>query len=119
MDSLTHLREKVSQTMQAQIHGYWMETLQDQLIRSNDLNRFVVIRTGWYRDTDHYALIQDVKVQEDGTVIIYADNTDGDLAEELIDAGIPADKVLKAYDPDQVDRLNYTKSDSPPQRIAA
>lgn len=119
MESLAKLREKVSQVLQAQITGYLMDTLQDQLIQSVDLNRFLVVRTGWHQDADYYALIQDVEIRKDKTVIIYADNTDTDLATDLLEAGIPASRIKKAYIPSQKEQLKQAATSAAEYRQVA
>lgn len=114
-----HIRSIIRQVMQSQIGAYPVETLKDNFIQSDTLNRFLVIRTGWQRDTDRYALIQDVELREDGSIIIYADNTDQSLAEDFMEAGVPADKIIKAYDPDQQERLKQVIESAPEYRQAA
>ena len=104
MESLAKLREIVAQVLQSQINGYLMDTLKDEVIQSKDLNRFFVVRTGWHLETDHHALLQDVVIQEDGKVVIYANNTDDELVEELVEAGIPAVAIVEAYNPDTAGR---------------
>lgn len=94
MEPLAKLREKVKQVLEGQITGYLMDELKETVIQSADLNRFVVIRTGWFRGTDRYALIQDVEIRKDRTVVIYADNTDTDLENDLIEAGISPHKIM-------------------------
>ena len=71
-----------------------MEELVETVVQSNNLNRFLVIRTGWFKGINYYALIQDVEILKDKAVVIYADNTDTDLANDLVKAGIPAHKVI-------------------------
>ena len=119
MEAARRNREIVAQVLRSNAGPYIMKNLVDEYMEAEQANRFLLIRTGWHRGEDYYALIQDVGWREDGTVIIYADNTDEDLAEELIEAGIPADKVLKAYDFNQSGRLNQGDSQNPLQRMAA
>jgi len=123
MESIAKLREKVEQVLKGQITGYLMDELEETVIQSADLNRFLVVRTGWYRGVNHYALIQDVEVRKNKTVVVYADNTDTDLAEDLTAAGIPVTSIINAHDPDQVQRLNREKpaqqQEALAQRMAA
>ena len=93
MESLAKLREKVEQVLKSQITGYLMDELQETVIQSADLNRFLVVRTGWHNGTSHYALIQDVEIRKDKTVVIYADNTNTDLEADLTMAGVPPHKI--------------------------
>lgn len=119
MESLAQLRETVKQVLQSQIGDYHTGTVRDTLIESSDCNRFLVVCTGWFKDKDYYGLIQDVGISDDGSVTIYADNTEEYLAEELIEAGVPADKIIKAYDPDQQERLKQVIELAPEYRQAA
>ena len=119
MASLSKLREVIAQVLKSQIGGYPVETMQDELIQSKDLNRFMVICTGWHQNTAYHTLIQDVWIRPDGKVVIYADNTDQDLAEDLIAAGIPATAIIRAYDPEAMAQPNQVRPEERQQRMAA
>ena len=119
MESLAKLREKVKQVLEGQITGYLMDELKETVIQSADLNRFVVIRTGWFRGTNHYALIQDVLIRDDKSVVIYADNTDSDLAADLIAAGIPPHKVMYSSALAVTAQTRHDTSVTQQQRMAA
>ena len=119
MESVAKLRERIKQVLEGQITGYLMEELEETVIQSSDLNRFVVIRTGWYKGINHYALIQDVEIRKDKTVIIRADNTSSDLAAELIEAGIPAHKVVFASSLIADTQVIHKDSEPQQQRMAA
>ena len=93
MESLAKLREKVEQVFKTQITSCLMDELEETVIQSADLNRFLVVRTGWHNGTNHHVLIQDVEIRKDKTVVIYADNTDTDLEADLIMAGVPPHKI--------------------------
>ena len=119
MESLDKLREKVERVLRAQVTGYLTETLEDKLIQSADLNRFLVIRTGWHQGTDHYALIQDVEIRKDKTVVIYANNTDDDLAADLMEAGIAQNKIVYASSQMSGTTIKNESSATQQQQIAA
>lgn len=119
MESLAQLREIVKQVLQSQIGEYHTGTVRDTLVESSESNRLLVICTGWFKDKNYYGLIQDVAIGSDGSITIYADNTEGYLVEELIEAGVPANKILKAYDPDQQERLKQVIESMPEYRQAA
>lgn len=97
MESLAQLRKTVAQVLQSQIGNYRTGDVKDTLIQSKELNRFVVICTGWFKGENFYGVIQDVELRADGTLLIHADNTDGDLAEDFAEAGISAKRIVKAY----------------------
>lgn len=111
MESLDQLRVTIASVLQSQIGDYHTGTVQDTFIQSKDLNRFLVICTGWFKGENFYGITQDVELREDGTVLIHADHTTDDLAEDLIEAGIPASSIVKAYDPEVMERLS--KVDQP------
>jgi hypothetical protein len=56
-------------------------------------HRFLVVRTGWHDGQNFYAAIQDVEVRDE-IVWIHRNNTEHDLLEELIEAGVEADKIV-------------------------
>ncbi len=125
MECLTELREIIAKELQSQIGNYAVGTMKDTFIQSRDLNRFLVVCYGWDDKTGlyEYGIVQDVEIQADGKVLIHADFTDGDLAEELEDAGVPYDVIIKGYDERTKNRLNKKQNISKPndnhQRMAA
>lgn len=104
MEPLDQLRATIAQVLQSQIRDYHTGNVKDTLIQSKDLNRFLVVCTGWFKGENFYGITQDVELREDGTVVIYADNTEADLAEDFVEAGISAEKIVKDY------RTGYTPS---------
>lgn len=110
MESLAQLRDIIAAVLQSQIGDYHTGTVQDTFIQSKDLNRFLVICTGWFKGENFYGITQDVELREDGTVLIHADYTTEDLAEDLVEAGIPANTIIKAYDPDAMRQVNQDAS---------
>lgn len=75
--------------------AYPMPGLREELLEDTVHRRFLVVRSGWYEGQNFYAVIQDVEVR-DGCVWIHRNNTEHDLVEELVDAGIAADKIVLA-----------------------
>ena len=116
MDTAQH-RQLIAQVLRAEAGPYAIQGLYDKYVESAEGNRFLLIRTGWFKGKNYYSVMEDVELEPDGTVLLHADK-DG-LAEDLIAAGIPAAAIIKAYDPDQVQRLNQTKPEKPQERMAA
>lgn len=124
METQAKLREIISKVLQDQIGNYHTGTVKDTFIQSADRNRFLVVCTGWFKDENFYGTTQDVELRADGLVIIHADNTSEDLAEDFVEAGIPAHNIVRAYRPEEVSRLSQSmpkKLQQPrsQQRIAA
>lgn len=109
MESLAQLRKTIAHTLQSQIGNYRTGDVKDTLIQSKDSNRFVVICTGWFKGENFYGVIQDVELRADGTVLIHADNTDGDLAEDLAEAGVSAKRIVKAYRSEDIEQVARPK----------
>ena len=76
--------------------GYLNPDIRESIIQSSDQNRFLVIRTGWDKGENTYAVIQDIELRE-GFILIHRDNTEDDLADSLREAGIAASYIIKAY----------------------
>ena len=75
--------------------AYPMPKLCEELVENAAHDRFLVVRTGWYGGKNFYAVIQDVELR-DGRVWIHRNNTEHDLVEELVEAGVAADKIVLA-----------------------
>lgn len=94
MESLALLRQAILQVLTPTSGArYPMAEVREMLVQDTSQNRFLVVRTGWHHGVNYYALIQDVEIQ-DGAVIIHQNNTEHDLEEELLAAGVPAGKVV-------------------------
>lgn len=76
--------------------GYSIGDLKETVVQGADQNRFLVVRTGWAEGQNFYALLQDIELR-DGRVLIHQDNQEDDVAEDLVDAGIAADTIVKTY----------------------
>lgn len=84
---------------------YPMPEVQEALVQNAAQTRFMVVRTGWHQGVNYYAVIQDVEVREN-LVIIHQNNTEYDLEEELLAAGIaPTQLVVATVAPEQRQRL--------------
>jgi len=85
--------------------AYPMPDLREDLLEDATHNRFLVVRTGWYNGQNFYSVIQDVELR-DNYVWIHRNNTEHDVVEELIEAGVAADKiVLATVAPEQRQRV--------------
>ena len=113
MKTLEETRGIIKQLLTRRIGTNGVGEVKEELIQSADLNRFLVICTGWQKDEDQYMLIYDIQVREDGVVIIHADQTDDDIAEYLVGDGIPEIMIVKAYDPDNISYLTHNKPYGP------
>ena len=124
MDTLAKFREIIAKVLQDQIGNYHTGTVRDTFIQSADNNRFFVICTGWFKEENFYGITQDVELQANGIIVIHADNTSEDLAEDLTDAGIPAHNIIRGYRSGEAQRLTQPKpkkirQPSSQQRMAA
>ncbi len=115
MDTAQH-RQLIAQVLRAEAGPYAVQGLYDKYVESAEGNRFLLIRTGWFKGKNYYSVLEDVELEPGGTVLIHTDKDEDDLAQDLIAAGIPATAIIKAYDPDQGQRLSQDKLE---QRMAA
>ena len=109
MKTLGETREIIRRVLTTRIGTNGVGEVKNELVESADQNRFLVICSGWRQDKNEYMLVYDVQVREDGLVIIHADRTDNDLADYLIDGGIPQLLVVKGYAPDTLGLLAQPK----------
>ena len=99
MESLANIQEIrriILETIAKPSGGYSIGNLKHTVIKSEDQNRFLVVRTGWYQGKNYYGIMQDIELQ-DGKVLIHKNGADEELAEELEEAGVPANAIIKSY----------------------
>lgn len=59
-------------------------------------DRYLLVRTGWMNGEDVYSLLIHIAIEE-GKVIIYQDNTDEEIYEQLIEGGVNEESLIRAW----------------------
>jgi hypothetical protein len=69
---------------------------EDHAIFDDDFNRYILVTVGWYNGKRLYRVVMHLELR-DGKVWIECNNTDQDIAQELVDGGIPATDIVIAF----------------------
>ncbi len=77
---------------------YDQGNVQNELILDETTNRFVLFAVGWENGSRVYHPTIHVDIA-DGMVWLQHNGTDQRIAEELVDAGIPRDKIVLGFQP--------------------
>ena len=70
--------------------------IKNQAVIDSQNDRYFVIMDGWLKEERMYNVIIDIELI-DGKVWLQAVNTDRDIAEELVAAGIPRDDIVIGF----------------------
>ncbi|WP_046245866.1 element excision factor XisI family protein [Hymenobacter terrenus] len=76
--------------------GYDIPEIKTHVITDKDTDTYLLIRTGWRGDRNYYSVIIHMAIVG-GEIIIYQNNTDRELDEELTDEGVAPAAISLAY----------------------
>jgi XisI protein len=68
-----------------------------QAISDNETGNYLLVRNGWKGTTRFYNILVHIEVTDEGTVWLHQDNTDLIIADMLLEAGIPQNKIVLAF----------------------
>ncbi len=97
MDKLSQYRQIIRQilTMYAQVQPSYGE-IERQTIFDEVQDRYQVVNTGWEMNRRVYGCLVHVDIQN-GKVWIQYDGTEVGVANELVEAGVPKQDIVLAY----------------------
>lgn len=75
--------------------------IETEFLVDKDNTSFAVFRTGWLKDTRIHGAILHVDVKDDKIWIEY-DGTDRPIADELVEAGVPKEDIVLAFQPEEL-----------------
>lgn len=75
--------------------------IETEFLIDKDNTQFVVFRTGWLKDARVHGAILHVDVK-DGKIWIEYDGTDRPIADELVEAGVPKEDIVLAFQPEKL-----------------
>ena len=106
MDKLNQRRQIVKGLLckYAQIKPTYGE-IERQTIFDQEQNHYQLINTGWENRRRVYGCLIHIDIQADGKIWIQYDGTEAGLANELVEAGIPKQEIVLAYQSDYMRKL--------------
>ena len=106
MDTVEEYREKIKNILADYISvPYSQENIKSNLIISNDENNYLVMTSGWQNKKRVHGCIVHLEIIDD-KIWIHRDGTEYGIANELVNVGIPKDKIVLGFHP--VDIRQYT-----------
>ena len=106
MDTIEKYRAKIKYILTDYVSiPYSQGNIKSNLIISNDENNYLVMTAGWQNKKRVHGCIIHLEIIE-GKIWIHRDGTEDGIANELVDAGIPKDKIILGFHP--VDIRPYT-----------
>ncbi len=106
MDKLTQRRQIVRDLLSkhAQVKPAYGE-IERQTIFDQEQDRYQLINTGWENRRRVYGCLIHIDIQADGKIWIQYDGTETGVANELVEAGIPKQEIVLAYQSDYMRKL--------------
>jgi hypothetical protein len=97
MERLTHYRQLI-QDILLPMEKWKHEPRTVRLVAVFDekRDRYLLARTGWMNGEDVYSLLIHVEI-EDGKVIVYQDNTEEEIYEQLLEGGVADQELVQAW----------------------
>lgn len=75
--------------------------VKNQVIISRDRNHFMLVHEGWENHRRVYGTITYAEIR-DGKIWIHYDGIEDGITDELVDAGVPKDKIVLAFHPPEI-----------------
>lgn len=75
---------------------YFSAAIKHSLIVDKENDKYVLTRTGWTEKENHYALILHLEIIN-GMVHVFANNTDREIEEELVEEGVKRSDIVEEY----------------------
>lgn len=99
MDTIKEYREKITRILTDYVSiPYSRGDIESKLIISNDNNNYLVMTSGWQNKKRVHGCIIHLEIIDD-KIWIHRDGTEYGIANELLDAGIPKDKIVLGFHP--------------------
>ena len=92
MESMIPLYQQCIKTLLSQYESSQAEDAVIELICDDERMRYLVLRVGWRDQKRIYLCLLHIDIIDD-TVIIQCNNTEDKVASELVQLGIPKDKI--------------------------
>ena len=92
MESMIPLYQQCIKTLLSQYESPQAEDAAIELICDDERMRYLVLRVGWRDQKRIYLCLLHIDIIDD-TVIIQCNNTEDKVASELVQLGIPKDKI--------------------------
>lgn len=97
MDTVNSLREIVEKTLLAHARvPYSQADIQTQAVFDRTNNHYLLVNVGWGKQSRVYGALAHVDLVGD-KVWIQTDGTEDGLAQELVQAGIPAEQIVLGF----------------------
>lgn len=97
MEGLAHYRQLIQDILLPM--EKWNHAPQDVhlvAVLDETRDRYLLARTGWIAGESAYSLLIHIEI-ENGNVALYRDKTDQEIYEQLLEGGVPEEKLLKAW----------------------
>lgn len=101
MESMIPLYQQCIKTLLSQYESPQAEDAAIELICDDERMRYLVLRVGWRDQKRIYLCLLHIDIIDD-TVIIQCNNTEDKVASELVQLGIPKDKIGLGFLPPAV-----------------
>ncbi len=74
-----------------------LQDVENQILADEKHGHYQLVSLGWEGRAFNYAIIYHFDIRPDGKVWIQANNTDSDVAEELVARGVPSKDIVVGF----------------------
>jgi len=98
MDKLSKYREYIKDLIKKHSYKSAYGNVEIQNIFDTENEHYQLVHAGWFNDVREYGCIIHVDIK-DGKIWIQQDGTESGVADELVEAGVPNEDIVLAYQP--------------------
>ncbi|WP_017661884.1 XisI protein [Baaleninema simplex] len=98
MDTLAQYRQFITQLLSDRAANIWDKRVDAKLVFDRERDRYLLIYVGWFDSTPLYGIVLHAEII-DSKIWIYQDGTEQGLANQLVELGVPKEKIVLAFHP--------------------
>jgi len=99
LDNYRHIIENILTEYAAVPHAYG--EVEDETLFDRESDRYLVVSAGWDKKRRVYGVVIHIDIKH-GKVWLQCNNTDRDIAQEMVEAGIAKEDIVLAFHPPEI-----------------
>jgi len=107
MDKLDTYGRYIVEILESYLHPGLDSPIHEHLIIDREHHHYQFMREGWVeKNTFQMGIVLHFSIKPDGKIWILANWTEDDVAQELVDRGVPKNDIVLAFQPEYARKLS-------------
>jgi hypothetical protein len=107
MDKLSTYGNYIVDLLKTYLHPGLESPIHEHLVIDRENHHYQFLREGWAdKNTFQMGIVLHFSIKPDGKIWILANWTEDDVAQELVDRGVPKQDIVLAFQPESVRKIS-------------